>query len=74
MFTLCYLNLLAGHQVLLGIMVILIYPLAALQPKNIWEFFDGVILQAENLERVCSRNMSDDGQCFSGAPIVTVSA
>ena len=47
---------------------------AALRPKDIWEFFDGVILQAENLQRVCSTNTSDEGQRSLEAPIVTVSA
>ena len=47
--------------------------MAALQPKDIWEFFDGVILQAESLQKVFSTNTSDEGQHSSGAPIVTVS-
>lgn len=48
--------------------------MAALQPKDIWEFFDGVIVQAENLQKVCSTNASDEDQRSLGAPIVTVSA
>ena len=52
----------------------MLYFVAALQPKDIWEFFDGVIVQAENLQKVCSTNASDEDQRSLGAPIVTVSA
>jgi len=47
-------------------------PLIALQPKDVWEFFDAVILQAEDLQVASSTMISTEHGCSQKPPVVTV--
>ena len=47
-------------------------PSLALQPKDVWEFFDAVILQAEDVQAASSTTISKDRGCSLKPPVVTV--
>ena len=50
----------------------LFLPLIALQPKDVWEFFDAVILQAEDVQAASSTMIPTDHGRSSKPPVVTV--
>ena len=46
--------------------------LTAHKPKDVWKFFDSIILQAEDLQVACSTMISTEGGCPLKPPVVTV--
>jgi len=46
--------------------------LTAHKPKDVWKFFDTIILQAEDLQVACSTMISTEGGCPLKPPVVTV--